>query len=198
MKGGIIINMDTTSENLTSAISGLVGLRKENRSLAIERTANLFFKYLKEFRHDWFKRDLLKSFVSNETKTTTKNLIVKDIIRELESYGKIVIKTIVRNSKPFLRYRALNCMDGESYGAMMSKNGFKQVGYYNHEFDEKRKIPVRVLIARLSLGQEPDFDFDFSDLISTKSRANQKVVSNTPKSFTLTRTKNALKVYSVL
>jgi len=190
--------MDTTSEQLSNSLNGLIGLRKAERENGFKRVENIFYNYLKEFNHTYFKRDLLKSFFNNEIKPTSQNVIIRRIIKELESNGKIVKKTILKQSKPFLRYRALNCIDGGSYSVLMAKNGYKEVGFYNWVFNESKKIPQKVLIKKLPLGVKPSFDFDTSSLIGNKSRQNQGVYSRSLKSIVLTTSKNPNKVYSVL
>jgi len=190
--------MDTTSEQLSNSLNGLVGLRKAERENGFKRVENIFYNYLKEFNHIYFKRSLLKSFFSNEIKPTSQNVIISRIIKDLESNNRIAKKTILKQSKPFLRKIELRCFDSDSYSVLMAKNGYKEVGFYNWVFDSIKKIPKKVLIKKLPLGVKPDFDFDISVLIGNKSRLNQGVFSRSVKSIILTTSKNPNKVYSVL
>jgi len=190
--------MDTTSEQLSNSLNGLVGLRKAERENGFNRVGNIFYNYLKEFNHIYFKRNLLKSFFSCEVKPTSQNVIISRIIKDLESNNRIAEKTILSQSKPFLRYRSLNSIDSGSYAVLMAKNGYKQIGFYNWVYDSVKKIPRKVLIKKLPLGVKPNFEFDFSELIGNKPRQNQGVYSRSVKSFVLTTSKNPNKVYLVL
>ena len=190
--------MNTTSENLATLLNEIVGLRKDERTLKLNRVSNVFYNYLKEFNHTFFKRDLLKSFFNSEVKTTTQNKILKDVLENLQSDHRILLKTIVRPSKPFLRNVKLMCFDYSSYSVLMNKNGYREVAFYNWIFNKSKKLPQKVFIKKLPFGVEPDFNFDCSELVQTKSRINQRVLTNSNKSLILTRSKNKNKVYFVL
>ena len=183
------------NKNLVIALNRIVGLRKEERSIHLKACSRILTNYLVRNNHTYFKRDLLISMFNDEVKATARNKVIKELLNILIDSKKIYSSTLKRNSKPFLRVRALSCMDDESYKVMMAKNGFRVVDFYKWEYDFKRRIPLRVKVDSKPLGEDSLKSFDFSVLRNTIPRSKQKVLSNSVKSMTLTRSQNNIKVF---
>lgn len=186
-----------TTEKLTENLNGFKGLRKTPRAERMNEAKVLFSQYLKEFNHIYFKRSLVKSFFDEETPTTTRNRIIKELLSGLVVSGEIVKGTALSQAKPFLRDRELSCADNESYEIMMRKNGYSQRAFFNWEYDKAQRRPKKVLIAKLPINKNPSFDFDESELIQTKTRDQQKVLSSSQFSRTLEKKSNSGIVYFV-
>ena len=185
------------TKSLTECLNEIVGLRKIERENKLNTSINLFYSYLKEFNHEFFKRDLLKSFFNDDINERTQNRIIREIIKSLLVDDKIKKSSVEKKSKPFLRNRSLFCLDNGSYKVMMTKNGYYKTNFYIWGFDDHKKIPKRILVDSCPFGTTTDKDFDFSEILSRKGIKQQKVLSNSQKSLTITQQKNKEIVYLI-
>ena len=186
-----------TSKRLETALSGFKGLKGQDRKDHTETAKSIFLEYLKENNHIYFKRDLLNSFLPSGTDARTQSRIVSPIIQLLENEKIIEIGQLKEQDNPTFRNREVFCVEN-SYSVMMRKNGYTHTRYFNWEYDQETRTPKKVFIAKLRIGENPTFDFDGSELIETKPRTSQKVLTNSQKSLTKVSRANHKRIYFVL
>jgi hypothetical protein len=177
----------------------LNGMRGEARTQQIKRVSNVFYSFLKRCSYQFFKRDLLNSFLSNELSDRAKRKIAKEVLNLLLSDNKIK-----ENKREFLsvgypRVKPLFCYDDESYSIMMSKNGFNYVRYFKYSQDEKTGIPVKIVLEYARLNDTPkNTEFTHAEKVESKPRAKQKVLSDSILSIVNQKVKRFNRVYDVL
>lgn len=159
-------------------ITSLKGLRKGQREQKLSLISKTFYNYLKSYNYHSFKLSLFYSFFPNEIKKSNKQRITKEVLRILISENKIK-KTSENKTYTCLENKPLSSLDYGSYNKLMSSNGYK-VFYYNWSYDNKNKIPKKVLIGKSEINQKVNFSFQFSEIKSHKPKAKQGVYTNSP------------------
>ena len=166
--------------------------------------ASRFSRYFKKVNTKTFKRSLIISFFpSGVFNKTAEQRHIKKIIEVLKFRGIIADDDIKQIAKQ-RRIYSLKSNDFNSYSALMNKNGFNQVIYYNWVCDSdgvprKKKIGTSN-INGLPIDKNGDNieEYDLSILKQTKKRKNQGVFSFTSKSIATEKRLYSIKGFIVL
>jgi hypothetical protein len=163
---------------IENSIRTATATRGIKRSEAIDRTATLFYNFLKNTNYNEFNKSLFASFMPEGIKERTKQRIQKEVFKLLIDNGNIT-KTTKEKKFISLRNRPLRSCDFGSYKLLMAKNGYS-VGYYKYIYDYTDKIPRKIKVGNSRINENFDGEHDISELISHKPRNKQAVYTLSP------------------
>lgn len=189
--------MNDKYKEIERSLSQLVKLRTTKREQKFKVIVNQLYRLLKEHQYKHITKKFLNGFFNRDISNTTRQDIVRNILKELLSSNRIKT-TQHKKMTTFFRVLPLYTNDYNSYGVLMAKNGFKTHGY-NFVYDKKQGIPKRILKGITQVNNTDNISD--SDLLITKSdkpRFKQGCFSNSSISIRKVKQQYNIKVYEVL
>jgi len=104
-----------------SKITRVIGLRGNNRKMALSSAKTNLYNYLKTLNYSYVNSAFLKSFFSDDINPRTRRRVLRAIINELKNEEKIKEEYITKTIT-FFRNCPLFSQDYGSYSIMMEKN----------------------------------------------------------------------------
>jgi len=163
--------MKTDLNTIEENINVLSNYRKQKRTDALNSVVTNLYDTLKAFGYVSIDRNFISSFV-NIKNLRVKQRLTTELIKALVKNGYIEKTTTIKQYNR-IRRSDLYTTDYDSYGVLMNRNGFKTY-YYKYEYDNKTKLPKRVLIGTDNINSNNIKLLEEANLIENKSFKNRK------------------------